>query len=130
MIKRIQNKYHATDYNFDGTLSILSAVYWVVKILTVAGVLIGCIVFANGNQPGMVFATILCGVVVLIANHLWYSFARVLFEIVKNLRQTRDEIMALRNSSARVPDASRSGGAEDTSSPLRYDPETHEYVKG
>lgn len=130
MSRTIQNKYHATDYNFDGTLSILSAVYWVVIILTVTGGLISCVASASEGHPGMVFATILTGVMILIANHLWYSFARVLFEIVKNLRQTRDEIMALRNSSARVPDASRSGGAEDTSSPLRYDPETHEYVKG
>ena len=130
MIKRIQNKYHATDYNFDGTLSILSAVYWVGNILTVAVAMVSFVAFASEGHPPMMFATILTGVMVLIANHLWYSFARVLFEIVKNLRQTRDEIMALRNSSARVPDASRSGGAEDTSSPLRYDPETHEYVKG
>lgn len=129
MSKTIQNKYHSTDYNFDGTLSILSAVYWLGIVLTVVVVMIGCVVFANGNQPGMVFATILYGVVALIANHLWYSFARVLFEIVKNLRQTRDEIMALRNSSVRVPDTPRSEGEGNTSSPLRYDPETHEYVK-
>ena len=129
MSKTIQNKYHSTDYNFDGALSILSAVYWLCIVLTVVVVMIGCVVFANGNQPGMVFATILCGVVVLIVIHFWYSFARVLFEIVKNLRQTRDEIMALRNSSVRVPDTPRSGGEGNTSSPLRYDPETHEYVK-
>lgn len=125
-----KNRYQATDYDFGNTVTILKIVYIISIILIVGYMVWGVIATSREREAFSLFILIiLAGLAALVINYLWYSFAIVLFEIVKNLRQTRDEIMALRKVSTVNSAATQVNAEKQPSGSLRYDPNTHEYIK-
>lgn len=130
-----KNKYQATDYDFGNTVAILRIIYIaaiVIIIVTIVASMFGAGFVALRDHAlgflGMI-QILFSGLAALVINYLWYSFAIVLFEIVKNLRQTRDEIMALRKVSFVNSAATQVNAEKQPSGSLRYDPNTHEYIK-
>lgn len=124
-----KNKYQATDYDFSNTVAILGIIYIIAICLIVISMVIGAVAaLSNNNSPALILG-LSSGLIALVINYLWYSFSVVLFEIVKNLRQTRDEIMALRKGSTVNSAATQVNAEKQPSGSLRYDPNTHEYIK-
>lgn len=118
--------YEKTDVSFDTAVSIIRIIYYVAEVIIILVVLAAAL---NFRENGALVALV-TGIVLGLAVHVAYCFNIGLFELIKNVRQVRNEIIASReygaSSSKTAATPSNTGWNTPTSSP-RYNPKTHEY---
>lgn len=114
--------YEKTDANFETAVSVIRIIYYVVEVIIVMGII--------GSACNRSFPVVVFGVILGLVVHVIYCFNIGLFELIKNVREVRDEIITSRecgaSSSKTAAAPSNSGWNTPTSSP-RYNPKTHEY---
>lgn len=122
------NEYEKTDFNFSRAKSVLRGVYiatQAVAILQLVGLTITA-VHERGVAVAMPFVLMLVLAPFLI--HLSYSFMIGFFEIIRHLREIRNELVSARTKTSA---ASQTFGQlpPPNNSSLRYDSATHQYIK-
>lgn len=121
-------RYLETDIDFSMARSVIRGVYFTLETISLVGGLIACCLVIPGW--GKVVA-ILCGLMNMLFVHLFYCFAIGFFELIKNVRQVRDELAQTHQRTMASSDnpVEHWLSGSTPSSKTRYDAATHQYVK-
>ena len=125
MQNRQVNEYAKSDFDFSRAKSVLRGAYLLALIILVLALLSPAIAEVRGGE-GM--SAVLMLIFMPFLFHVGYSFMVGFFEIVRHLREIRNELVALRLKAVltqQPPVQPSQAGA----SSLRYDSATHQYVK-
>lgn len=125
---RLTNEYEKADIDFSRAKSVLRGVYLAtqaIAILQLVGLTITAI-HESGVAVAMPFVFMLVLAPFLI--HLSYSFMIGFFEIIRHLREIRNEMASARKRAGISLQTFGQSPQSDNSS-LRYDSATHQYIK-
>ena len=112
-----KNGYEKTDFNFATARSVIRVVYLIIMALIVISVVVSVVDLVIG-RPHVGFAMLLPCVVLGLLLHVGYSFLIGFFELIKHVREVRNELVELRMKSdvqapAPVGDAQSAAGHDE-----------------
>lgn len=122
------NEYAKSDIDFSRARSVLRGVYIAVQIILILSLFGMTITAIHENGLAMSMSVVLMLVIMPFLAHLIYSFYVGFFEIVRHLREIRDELVASRTRTGAIAQTPPQAVQTDAA-PLRYDAKTHQYVK-
>ena len=125
---KLTNEYEKADIDFSRAKSVLRGVYLAtqaIAILQIIGLTITA-VHERGVAVAMPFVLMLVLAPFLI--HLSYSFMIGFFEIIRHLREIRNEMASARKR-AGISSQTFGQPPQSDNSSLRYDSATHQYIR-